>query len=361
MKLSGEKLTKSYNVIDLFCGIGGFSRGFEMTGNFETILGVDCWNVALDTFKINHEKSKFVENDIKLLDKNFWKDYINKVDVIIAGPPCQGFSMSGKRDVLDERNDLVKEVIRVASILKPKIVIVENVVGLLSMKTHDGKNVKEEIMSGFKKLGYNVEYKVLTASDYGVPQNRKRVLFIASKGEKIIFPQPTHGDKLKRVVTVGDALSNIPDRGKKYKKPQNDYQELMAGNSVILNHDPIFHDDKVIRRMQAVPQGGNWQDIPKELGQGGGKHSNNYRRLKEDEPSITIKHVSKSMIIHPKYDRTPTVREIARIQSFNDDFEMVGTKYEQYQQLANAVPPLLAKAIANSVLEMLGEYNAKND
>jgi len=152
-------------------------------------------------------------------------------------------------------------------------------------------------------------------------------------------------------------FGNIPEEGNTYIEPQNKYQEIMAGKNIISNHEPVVHDEKVIERMATIPQGGNWQDIPKELGQGGGQHSNNYRRLKEDEPSITIKHVSKSMIIHPTYNRTPTVREVARLQSFGDDFEITGTRYDQYQQLANAVPPLLAKAIAHSVIEMLEEMN----
>ena len=155
---------------------------------------------------------------------------------------------------------------------------------------------------------------------------------------------------------MGDALSNIPEKDKIYLPPQNDYQKLMSGRPDILNHNPINHAANIVARMHTVPQGGNWKDIPIELGQGGGVHSNNYRRLKWDEPSITIKHVSKSMIIHPIYDRTPTIREVARIQSFDDDFEILGTIYNQHQQLANAVPPLLGKAIATSVYKILQKY-----
>ncbi|MBS5933643.1 MAG: DNA cytosine methyltransferase [Clostridiales bacterium] len=350
-----------YKIIDLFCGIGGFSYGFEMTKRFETILGVDFWNVALNTFKVNHESTLVKQGDIRELKEEFWKTYIGKVDVIIAGPPCQGFSMAGKRDVLDERNNLFKEVIGIVRIVRPKVVVIENVVGLLSMTTADGLDVKEEIVRELNELGYNVQYKVLTASDYGVPQNRKRVIFIASLINNVKFPIPKFGVEGNPVITVGDALGNIPNEGKEYLEPQNEYQRLMSGRRDILNHEPIHHADLIVKRMHSVPQGGNWQDIPLELGQGGGKHSNNYRRLKSDEPSITIKHVSKSMIIHPIYDRTPTVREVARIQSFNDNFELTGTKYDQHQQLANAVPPILGKAIAEVVLDMLGDYNVKND
>lgn len=347
-----------YKIIDLFCGIGGFSYGFEMTKKFKTVLGVDFWNVALDTFKLNHTSTNIAQGDIKELDEKFFEKYKNNVDVIIAGPPCQGFSMAGKRDVLDVRNSLFKEVMRVVKVVQPKVVVIENVVGLLSMTTPEGEEVKDEIEKDLRELGYFVNHKVLTASEYGVPQNRKRVIFIASKMDNIKFPVAKYGEGKQPVVTVGDALGNIPNEGQEYLEPKTDYQKLMSGRKDILNHEPIKHAPLIVKRMHSVPQGGNWQDIPLELGQGGGKHSNNYRRLKSDEPSITIKHVSKSMIIHPTYDRTPTIREVARIQSFNDDFELTGTKYDQHQQLANAVPPMLGKAIAEAVGEMLGDYNA---
>ena len=346
-----------YNIIDLFCGIGGFSYGFEMTKKFKTLLGVDFWDTALNTFKFNHPGTSVLQGDIRELKENFLKKYIGKVDVIIAGPPCQGFSMAGRREILDERNNLFKEVIRIVNIVKPKIVIIENVVGLLSMTTPDGEYVKDVIISELEDMGYKATFKVLIASEYGVPQNRKRVIFIASLLENVSFPLSQFGENKKPVVTVGEAIDNIPNVGTQYLKPSNEYQMRMSGRKDIINHEPINHADLIIKRMHSVPQGGNWKDIPMELGQGGGMHSNNYRRLKSDEPSITIKHVSKSMIIHPIYDRTPTVREVARIQSFNDDFVLTGTKYDQYQQLANAVPPILGKAIADNVLEMLGDYN----
>jgi len=346
-----------YKIIDLFCGIGGFSYGFEMTKKYKTVLGVDFWDVALNTFKINHQSTEVKQGDIRELDETFFKKYIDKTDVIIAGPPCQGFSMAGKRDVLDERNNLFKEVIRIVSIVKPRVVVIENVLGILSMQTPAGDEVKNVIICELQKLGYYVDVNVLIASEHGVPQNRKRVIFIASLMDNIKFPQPKYGVANRPFITVGDAIGNIPNEGNEYFESKTEYQKLMSGRRDILNHEPINHAPKIVERMHSVPQGGNWVDIPIELGQGGGKHSNNYRRLKLDEPSITIKHVSKSMIIHPVYDRTPTIREVARIQSFDDNFELTGTKYDQHQQLANAVPPLLGKAIAETVLEMLRDNN----
>lgn len=350
-----------YTIIDLFCGIGGFSYGFEMTGKFSTQLGIDFWDVALETFKINHPNTEILQGDIKAIPDSFFSNYRNLVDVIIAGPPCQGFSMAGKRDVLDERNNLFKEVIRVAKIVEPKIIVIENVVGLLSMINPDGKLIKDEIIKDLENLGYFVESKVLSADNFGVPQKRKRIIFIASKSNNIVFPIPDYGKNKKPYVTVGDAISNIPENGTEYLETKTEYQKIMSGRKDIVNHDSIKHSPIIVKRMASIPQGGNWKDIPESLGNGGGIHSNNYRRLSLDKPSITIKHVSKSMIVHPIYNRTPTVREVARLQSFNDNFVFTGTKYNQHQQLANAVPPLLGKAIAQAVLEILGELNVKND
>ncbi len=345
-----------YKILDLFCGIGGFSYGFEMTQQYKTVLGVDIWNVALNTFKQNHLNTEIKLGDIKELQSKFWKQYTNQIDVIIAGPPCQGFSMSGKRDILDNRNNLFREVIRVVSIVKPKIVVIENVVGLVSMSTPEGIPVKDVIIQELQQLHYKVDMKILNAAEYGVPQYRRRVIFIATIDQEPKFPIPTHGETLLPMITVKDAISNIPDNAKIYTTCKNNYQKLMSGKKEIDNHEPIQHAELIVKRMSHIPQGGNWQDIPLELGQGGGLHSNNYRRLKNDEPSITIKHVSKSMIIHPIYHRTPTVREVARLQSFNDDFIFTGTKYDQHQQLANAVPPLLGKAIAEAILPILKDH-----
>lgn len=339
-----------YRIIDLFCGIGGFSYGFEMTNSFEVICGVDIWSVALDTFKLNHkiDNIDIIQEDLSKLKKNYWSKYINNVDVIIAGPPCQGFSMSGKRDINDKRNTLFEEVIKATKVINPSYVVIENVVGLLSMKNADGINIKDLIYEEFKKIGYRVEHKVLNAADYGVPQARKRVVFIASKSMKISFPKAIIDSK--HYVTVGDALGNVDPDGDLYLKPKTDFQKLMSGRKDIQNHIRRQSNDLVTKRMSFIPQGGNWKDIPKELGTGGGVHSNAYKRLDPRLPSVTIKHAAKAMIIHPDKNRILTVREVARLQSFPDDFVITGNGSDQHQQLANAVPPLLGKAIAEELL-----------
>lgn len=352
-------LDKKYKVIDLFCGIGGFSYGFEKTNDFEVVVGVDIWNTALETFAVNHSNTKLINQDLTQMDEKYWDEYKNKIDVIIAGPPCQGFSMSGQRNIDDKRNSLFKEVVRITNIIQPKYVVVENVVGLLSMSNAEGYDIKTLIKEEFNRIGYNVQYKVLNAADYGVPQQRRRVIFMISKDYPLTYPKEKY--TIENYVTVGDALGNIPISGNKYLTPKTQYQKLMSGKASIYNHEPIHHNDLITKRMSCVPQGGNWQDIPLELGQGGGTHSNNYRRLDSKKPSITIKHATKSMLIHPFADRTPTVREVARLQSFDDDFIIKGNKSDQHQQLANAVPPLLGMAIAQEISKNLNNGGKINE
>ena len=352
----------TFTVADLFCGIGGFSKGFEEAG-FNVLFGIDLWKIALETFKHAHKNSEGVLSDLTKLDDSFFRKYQNKIDVVIAGPPCQGFSMSGKRDSQDERNTMYESVAKSVAIMNPKIILLENVVGLLSMKSLKGNSIKDLIIKRFEDLGYKVEYKVLNASDFGVPQSRKRVIFMCSKIGDVSFPTPTHNDKpyvtvdgiaIKKKITVGDALGNIPDVGKNvYLTPKTEYQKRMGKKKEILNHDKMNHNPEVLKRISLVPPGGNWKDIPKKYYNVGGEHSNNYRRLDPKKPAVTIKHAIKSMIIHPKYDRVIGVREVARLQSFDDSFELFGTKSDQHQQLANAVPPLLGYALANHLKQFL--------
>ena len=344
---------KKFKVVDLFCGIGGFSYGFEMTNKFDVVVGADIWDVALNTFKTNHKKTKLIHEDLTKLDEHYWDQYKGQIDVIIAGPPCQGFSMSGKRQVGDKRNSLFEEVVRITSVLEPKYVVIENVVGLLSMTNSEEKDIKELIKNEFNNLGYKVEYKVLNAAEYGVPQARKRVVFLVSKYYPLDYPKPYLDEK--HFVTVGDALGNVDPDGDEYFEAKTPYQKLMKGKTKIIhNHDRRQSNELVTKRMSNIPEGGNWRDIPKELGTGGGVHSNAYKRLDSKKPSITIKHAAKAMIIHPWRNRILTVREVARLQSFDDDFILTGTGSDQHQQLANAVPPLLGKAIAEQIFKNLG-------
>ncbi len=342
-------MEKKPTVIDLFCGIGGFSKGFEMAG-FKVVLGIDNWEVALNTFEANHDNTKVINEDIREVSDEFFKQY-KETDVIIAGPPCQGFSMCGTRNINDDRNNLFREVLRAVKNVNPKIVVIENVVGLMSMKTPEGLEVKEIIISELEKQGYEVENQILDASDYYVPQSRKRVFFIGSKIGKVGFP-----NKKSKKFSVSDALSNIPNTNEdKYLAPENKFQNFMANNhdGIIHNHEAMRHNKDVIRRIENVPPGGNWKDIPPEIYNVGGNHSNNYRRLHPNKPAITIKHATKSMIIHYEHDRVITAREAGRLQSFPDSFVIKGNRSDQQQQLANAVPPLLGFAIGKQIIDRI--------
>jgi len=339
-----------YKVIDLFCGIGGFSYGFEMTKKFEVVCAADIWDIAISTYKLNHSNKniELLKEDLTKFNLSFWEKYKNKIDVIIAGPPCQGFSMVGKREIGDKRNSLFEEVIKIAKKVNPTYVIIENVVGLLSMKALNGCLVKDLIIKEFNRIDYKVDFKILNAADFGVPQARKRVVFIASKQNNISFPKPYLTPS--KYITVGDALGNIDPDGDIYFKPKTKFQKMMSGRKDIKNHERRTSNELVTKRMSFIPQGGNWKNIPVELGNGGGVYSNAYKRLDNNLPSVTIKHAAKAMIIHPDRNRILSVREVARLQSFPDDFVLLGSTSDQHQELANAVPPLLGKAIAEEVL-----------
>lgn len=341
-----------YNVIDLFCGCGGMSLGFEQAG-FDVLLGIDMWKDALVTFSKNHKIGNTLCADLANLQaEDVEKEIRNKkVDVIIGGPPCQGFSIAGKRIVEDERNSLYKSFVRMVAHFKPKAFVLENVPNILSIG--DGI-VRDAIIGDFTQLGYTVVTKVLTASDYGVPQNRKRAIFVGMlNGERYSFPKEFATPK----VTCAEALSDLPEGtltdGDAYPvEPQSDYQTLMRVHSdAVHNHEITIHDEKTKRIIAMVPDGGNYKDLPAEL-QDTRKVHIAWTRLCSTKPSITID-TGHRHHFHYKYNRIPTARESARIQSFPDDFIFMCSRTSQLKQIGNAVPPLLAKAIAEQLFNQL--------
>lgn len=336
----------SYKVLDLFCWIWWFSKWFDYEW-FEIVAWIDFWDIAIETYKTVHPKSEAILADLTVLPDDFFEKY-KWIDVIIAWPPCQWFSMAWKREIWDSRNALFWQVIRAAKIIKPEVVVIENVVWLLSMVNEEWKLIKDIIVEELSNLWYNVQYQIVDASEHNVPQKRKRVIFVWTKSPWFEYPKIS-----KNIVTVKDALSNIPDGWAEfYYDPKNDFQKLMAQDNplkLIYNHPQVKHNELITKRMASVPQWWNRKDIPIELWQWWWTHSNNYRRLDETKPSITLKHATKSMIIHPWYNRCLTPREVARLQSFSDGTNLSWTKFEQHQQLANAVPPLLWRDIAKAV------------
>ncbi len=359
----------SYNAIDLFCGAGGLSLGFKEAG-FNIVFGLDAWEDAITTYKYNFPETIAVTEDIqKITPKELLDKYsIDKesIDVVIGGPPCQGFSLSGKRILEDPRNVLYKSFVEMVGYIKPKMFLMENVPGLI--KLFDGQ-VEQQVLQHFRDLGYEVVDKILIAEDYGVPQDRHRVFFVGINKDKIRntkifeYPSPSNGKGLKPYITCKDAISDldfVPDdvslgEEMDYKlPPQNDYQKLMReGSSILYNHSITIHTEQTKSIIAMVPDGGNYKDLPKELWSTRKVHIA-WTRMNSQKPCFTID-CGHNHQFHYSENRVPTVRESARIQSFPDTFRFIGKRTSQYKQVGNAVPPLLAKAIAESFKKVIEE------
>lgn len=340
------------NCIDLFCGCGGLSLGFEKAG-INVLVGIDAWKDAITTFNYNHKNSKGICADLSTLEpKEIEKELNGKsVDLIIGGPPCQGFSVAGKRIVDDVRNKLYKNFVRFVEYYKPQAFIMENVPNILSI---GGGIVRDSIVKDFSELGYKVVYQVLTASNYGTPQNRRRAVFVGFKnGFEFKFPEKT----VEKLITSSEALSDLPENSLEDGTPypiayKCDYQKLMRCNSDrVYNHQITEHSERTKEIIALVPDGGNYKNLPEELQQTRKVHIA-WTRLNSQKPSFTID-TGHRHHFHYKWNRIPTVRESARIQSFPDDFIFLGTKTSQYKQVGNAVPPLMAEAIAKKIKESL--------
>lgn len=338
-------MASKYSVLDLFCGCGGLSLGFEMAG-FRVKIAIDNWEDALVTYRKNHGNSKTLNADLLTLDPLVVeKEYgIDNVDVIIGGPPCQGFSVAGKRIIDDDRNKLYKSFVRFVEHFHPKAFVMENVPNILSI---GGGAVKEAILKDFSKLGYSVSYKVLLASDYGVPQNRRRAIFVGLRdGREFNFPD----HMTSYSVTTYDALSDLPeesvaDGGSYPSCPLSEYQKIIRGNNEKLyNHQITEHTAETKRIIAMVPDGGNYKCLPEEMWHLRKVHIA-WTRMNSQKPCFTID-TGHFHHFHYKYNRVPTVRESARIQSFPDSFIFIGGKGSQLKQVGNAVPPFMAKAIA---------------
>ena len=364
--------------IDLFCGAGGLSEGFRQAG-FSVLAGNDFFESAGETFKATHPKAKFFGGPIqdisaeKLLAETGLQR--GELTCLVGGPPCQAFSVyNHQRGMHDARASLFHEYLRMVEGLHPQWVVMENVTGMLS--AGDGEAART-ILSSLQALGYNVEWRVLKAEEYGVPQERRRVVFLGNRiGAPIAWPQPTHGEGLSPYVTVWDAIGDLPrlENGElpngpvKYRTaPSSSYQQQLRGNAVkVSNHQASKLAPINQQRMQQIPEGGSWRDIPHELLPAGMKkarrcdHTKRYGRLRKDGLSSTV--LTKCDIhwgayIHPDQNRSLTVREAARLQSFPDWFEFAGPRTEQYIQVGNAVPPLLGRKIAEAVLDAVDISN----
>ena len=399
-------MNKKYTAIDLFSGCGGFSQGFLKAG-FEILAASEIWEPAVSSYKYNHEEVRVIEGDITSPDiKNGLYQAIDgtRVNVIIGGPPCQGYSIAGNRNPDDPRGQLYLDFVEIIEHFKPDFFVMENVKGLLHMKhvnpdlkQKDLKKFKEnceklqrfkdlkrfgaqreleeeeqeeynalkskhaqiqsdinanliplinKILTKFKEINYKVEWQVLNSADYGVSQTRERIIFFGSKHEnlKIKFPRKTHTKNLEQT-SIKDYAENMGnDKVKKWttasmvlKKYEN-WAENAETNHLFTKHKKEF-----VKKLQDTQIGENVYK----------NYSDAWWRLDPDKPARTVKENHGGVFVHYKFDRVCTPRELAALQSFDDDFIFQGTKSSILKQIGNAVPPLMAKAIAEHVKSLL--------
>lgn len=353
-----------HRVLDLFCGCGGISEGFILAG-YDIAGGIDFNEYATITFQLNFKSAKVFHTDITTFSDDMIRQEFSDVDVIVGGPPCQGFSSANRwqKEMEDPRNKLFFEYIRFVQIIRPKIIMIENVRGLL---TRDNGYAIERIKEILGTQDYNISYRVLDASDFGVPQNRKRAIIVGVRRDfKNAFFDFDSIEKQEKC-TVEDAIGELycfeqdANKTKVLKSiPDTPLRIfLRRADNKIYDHDVIYPAQKVQERISYVPQGGNWKNVPTKLWPSDrqNRHSSAYKRLDPKTQSCTIDTGNAhSNYFHPIYNRIPTVRESARLQSFPDNFEFHGSRGSRYRQIGNAVPPLLAKVIADAIKKLLEE------
>ena len=357
-------MAKKFRCIDLFSGCGGISKGFSQTKKVEIVGAIDFNQAACDTYKKNFPKANVICGDISQISVE--STGFSNIDFIVGGPPCQGFSRLNYWDKdrdNDPRNKLFLEYLRFIDELQPKALLIENVKNILM--ANQG-SVPKTINEFLEQRGYNVSHAIVCASDYGVPQARHRAIFVALKKEYGKFDFESLNKYKKPIVTVDEALSDISaieesskncEQGTVFElgNPQSEYQKRMqAKNKKLYNHMIYYPAKNVQEMMTYVPEGGNWRCVPSKLfkSERSNRYTNYLRRIRSDAPSITID-TGHNVYFHPKFNRVPTIRESARLQSFPDDFIFVGNKGQQFKQVGNAVPPLMAEALAKAIIDMV--------
>lgn len=342
--------------VDLFAGVGGLSLGFEKAG-FEIVIANELDSTIAAAYEKNHSHTQMIVGDIREIDfEKAFGSYSGKIDVVIGGPPCQGFSQKGqRRSIYDERNFLFKYYFKAVNLLKPKYFVMENVPNLL---TTENGFFRKEIEETFHSMSYDLTMGILNAADYGVPQNRKRAVIVGKFGKNSPpLPSPNSSN-----ITIWDAISDLAylasgegEEEQEYRyNPQSDYQsEMRRDSDVLYNHVATKHSEITLERLSMIPPNAGRDVLPKEhLTKS--IYSGTWTRMRKNEISVTITTrfdtPSSGKFTHPFLNRAITVREAARIQSFPDDFVFVGNKNSQMKQVGNAVPPRLASAIAEMVM-----------
>ena len=358
-----QDMPQSFRILDLFCGAGGLSWGMEKNPFFTTTVALDFDEKAVDTFRRNMPHAETVVGDItndEVKAKIIQLARDTNVNMIVGGPPCQGYSMKGKKlGLQDPRNFLFREYLDLVKALYPDVFVIENVKGLLL--SANGW-FKDEIVHAIESLGYTVKFGILNAADFGVPQSRERTIFICSRHGAIPLPRPTVSHKTTVREAIGDLAyleSNEGDFEQDYiTEPSSDYQKLMReGCTKLYNHKASNHKQVAIDKLKLIPPEQGKDSLPEEL-HGNQKFKTTWGRLKWDELSPTIDTrfdaSSNGTNNHPFLNRAITPREAARIQSFDDKFVFYGSKVYVRKQVGNAVPPLLAKAIADQIAMSFG-------
>ena len=332
-------MNNELNYIDLFSGAGGMSLGFDQAG-FNNVFSIDIEPRFCETYKFNFPHHNLIQKDISKLSNEEIKSLTeNKIiDVVIGGPPCQGFSMAGnigRKFIDDSRNQLFREFARIVEIVQPSYFVMENVARLF---THNKGETKKEIIELFKKMNYNVDCKVVNTADFGIPQVRNRVLFIGNRiSNNIVFPTKT----VDKPISIKEAIDKLP--------------KLKSGEkSKIPNHISMKHSEQMLEKMKYVSDGGNRNEIPELIRPKSGD-VRKYIRYKSTEPAVCVTGDMRK-IFHYSQNRALTVRELATLQTFPLDFIFKGSTISQQQQVGNSVPPILAKEIALTIKKMM-----KND
>lgn len=393
-------MSAEFKAFDLFAGAGGLSTGLEMAG-FDVLFANEISPAYSETLKANHPKAKVVTEDIRTVDANALRRDVGlkagELDLLAGGPPCQGFSINAPiRSKDDQRNHLFLEYLRFVREFQPKTIIIENVPGIVSFE--NGATVRA-ILDALTQLGYSTALRIVYAAHFGVPQMRWRTIFLGNRlgiNPLLFFPEPSHkafgranfttrfededlvssleqinASAKRSFTTVGEAILDLPpipngggeELNSYLSDPQNDFQSLLRkGSTGVTNHQCAGLGKANLDRLPHIPQGGSWRDIPHDLLPAGMKrarrsdHTRRYGRLDPRGLGSTI--LTKcdphwGTYIHPTQDRVLSVREAARIQSFPDRIRFQGNLIEQYEQVGNAVPPLLSKALGERIALIL--------
>lgn len=346
--------------IEVFSGPGGMGLGANKAG-IDVKLAIEKNSYAAQTYLVNHKNTSVVVDSVENI-QNFSFKRDKSPLIIFGGPPCQGYSNSNRKTRSSENpmNWLFQEFIRIAKLNNPDWILIENVPGLKNMEKGF---FLEKICDQLHKIGYTPSLSILNAADFGVPQRRERLFIVGSK-DGIAFEFPK-GDFINNHVTVEEALSDLPsllngslEPSLKYKhKAISEYAKLVRGRLRKSTQNFVSkNSETVLKRYKHIPQGGNWQNIPLELMSNykdpSRCHHGIYRRLESHKPAMVISNYRKSMLIHPTEDRGLSVREAARLQSFPDNYKFIGPLVHIQQQVGDAVPPILAEAVFNKIMEL---------